>query len=352
MRNLIQRRSVQRWLVLAACLGAAPACGDEDMAEMEDDAVETSSSASASAMPSDEVMPDAGVMFDPQLPPTDPVLAEAWLDMGYYMDWVCEETPTTKTDGAPAIHVHGASSRVCANILLAATPKPEAGEEFPKGVAAVKEVYDEANALVARFIEVKTEAASDGGNGWYWLRDGGAVSGFGFAGCTDCHGAAGADADHPGAGDYVYWQQTDPAQLPPVGNKSAMSEWLEAGHYNDWDCESEATEKTDGVAGIHAHGTNRVCSNQRLAENYLVEGQWQAGVASVKELFTAGGELSGVAVAVKVRSDSDEGAGWYWSEGDAVAGFGVGGCTGCHLAADSDADHPGAGDLVYFRNTH
>jgi hypothetical protein len=84
----------------------------------------------------------------------------------------------------------------------------------------------------------------------------------------------------------------------------------------------------------------------------MVAGQWQAGVASVKELFTADGEPAGIAVAVKVASDSDEGAGWYWSEGDGVAGFGVAGCTGCHLAASSDADHPGAGDLVYFRNTH
>jgi hypothetical protein len=66
-------------------------------------------------------------------------------------------------------------------------------------------------------------------------------------------------------------------------------------------------------------------------------------------------------VYLKLSADSAGGANWYWYEdnptlnpaGGVVAdGKGDAGnpktvCVGCHVAAASDAAHPGAGDFVY-----
>ena len=73
-------------------------------------------------------------------------------------------------------------------------------------------------------------------------------------------------------------------------------------------------------------------------------------VASVKELYGNAGKQVGSAVAVKIATGSDEGNGWYWWEGSAGSGIGAKTCTGCHGAAGSDDDHPGAGDYLYFKN--
>ncbi len=140
--------------------------------------------------------------LDPQVPPSSAERMAEWLEAfesnGWEKDWVCEADFTEKVGGAPEIQVHGAN-RVCNNQALAAATL-EVDAELPAGVAALK--------FVERgiYVEVKLSAASDGGRGWFWYAPGGEISGTGLAGCTGCHSAAGADADHPGLGDYVYFQ--------------------------------------------------------------------------------------------------------------------------------------------------
>ena len=143
--------------------------------------------------------------FDPQRPPTDTTELAAWLSAGFYKDWVCEAAATAKTNGASAIHAHGNLNRVCSNLILAAS-SASADREFPEGAASVKEVYDQSGRVTAFAVSVKVAARSDGGNGWFWSE--GTAAGKGLAGCIGCHSEAGADANHPGAGDFVYFQNT------------------------------------------------------------------------------------------------------------------------------------------------
>ncbi|HEX2670132.1 MAG TPA: hypothetical protein VHM25_04630 [Polyangiaceae bacterium] len=299
-----------------------------------------------------DVANDGGTRaFDSQLPPTDPDLMEAWLAEEFYKSWVCETEASSKTDGAPAIHVHGKATRVCSNIRLAANGAPDADDELPSGVASVKEVYDETAKLVARLVAVKSESKSDQGNGWYWYASP-SLEGFGIAECTGCHSAAGSDADHPGLGDFTYFQVTDQADLPPIGAIRAQA-WLYQKAYADWTCEDEPSDKTFGAAAIHVHGRNRICSNARLATAQMNGGQWPAGAAAVKELYEPGdaGAMTGALLYLKVAADSQGGDGWYWYAGAEAEGFGEAACTGCHSVAGSDEAHAGAGDFVYARQT-
>jgi hypothetical protein len=289
---------------------------------------------------------DAGAAFEgkapsSQFPPTTASEMEAWLDGEHYLEWACEEEATVKDFGTPPIHVHGASSRVCSNVLLATSRSGT----LPAGVASVKEVYDDSGSLVVRAVAAKVQADSDEGNGWYWY-EGESAAGFGLSSCTGCHAAAGSDDDHPGAGDFVYYQETDEENLPPTGDREAVTAWLDAGHYEAWDCEAEPTLKTSGDPAIHVHDTNRVCSNPRLASAALSNGEWPAGIASVKEIYD-GDTVIARDVYVKVTQTND-GLGFFYYGGASTLGFGAPGCTGCHSAAGSDADHPGAGDFVYF----
>jgi hypothetical protein len=143
---------------------------------------------------------------DPQIPPTASVAAmSAWLSAGHYKAWQCEAVATEKTAGDASIHVHGIN-RVCVNDLLAQTPSPGATGAWPAGVAAVKEVYS-GTTLKTLYAEVKLDAQSNGGAGWYWYNGSPGSDGSGAKGrseCTGCHQDAASDAGHPGAGDFVY----------------------------------------------------------------------------------------------------------------------------------------------------
>jgi hypothetical protein len=276
-----------------------------------------------------------------QFPPTTASAMEAWLEEEHYLKWACEAEATVKDFGVPAIHAHGRSNRVCSNILLATSRSGT----MPAGVASVKEVYDDSGSLIARAVAAKVREDSDAGNGWYWY-EGESTAGFGLSVCTGCHAAAGSDDDHPGAGDFVYYQETDEENLPPTGDREAVTAWLDAGHYEGWDCEAEPTLKTAGDPAIHVHDINRVCSNPRLASATLSDGEWPAGIASVKEIYD-GDTLTSRDVYVKV-TQTNEGLGFFYYGGARTVGFGAPGCISCHSAAGSDADHPGAGDFVYF----
>ncbi len=144
---------------------------------------------------------DALGEMDPQVPPASKAEMAAWLDAfkaeGWESAWVCEPTATDKLDGAAAIHVHGKSNRVCSNQLLA-TAAP--GSPVPLGAAGLKFVGD------GIYVEVKVQADSADGQGWFWYSPGGTVAERGAMDCVGCHGAAGSDADHPGLGDYVYFR--------------------------------------------------------------------------------------------------------------------------------------------------
>lgn len=152
-----------------------------------------------------ETMNPPGAL-DPQVPPADATAMAEWLDAwtreGWEEEWVCETEPTAKTDGTRSIHVHNdadGKNRVCNNQRLAAA-EVATDTEVPVGSASVKFVGDRI------YVDVKVAEKSDGGQGWYWYAPGGSPEGLGIGSCTGCHGAAGADADHPGLGDYVYFQ--------------------------------------------------------------------------------------------------------------------------------------------------
>ena len=179
----------------ALALATIAACGDDDDSERGTAGMAATESEDAGSGRED---------FDPQRPPTDTKRVEAWLARGFYQDWVCEDEPTAKTDGAPAIHAHGGKSYVCSNELLAQTERKD-GEEYPRGVASVKEILDSAGKLTLTAVAVKIADDSAGGKGWYWY-EGARYSGVGVSTCTSCHSAAGSDADHPGAGDFVYFR--------------------------------------------------------------------------------------------------------------------------------------------------
>lgn len=178
-------------LALLMNLSLLSACGEED-------------DPAGGSTTDDEQGEIAADDLDPQVPPGNAKGMAAWLaaweEEGWESEWSCEATPTAKTDGAAAIHVHNDSdgkNRVCSNQALA---NAEAGSELPKGAAGVKFVGDKI------YVTVKVEADSDEGNGWYWYAPGGSPEGVGIAECTGCHAAAGSDADHPGFGDFAYFR--------------------------------------------------------------------------------------------------------------------------------------------------
>lgn len=192
---------------VAACLSlSALACGDDESSGDGSDSPgaggERGNEGEAAAGEGAESNPSA---FEPQVPPGGAADMAVWLDAfeanDWIAQWVCEEDFSDKTDGAAEIHVHGAN-RVCNNQALAAASLDEASE-LPVGAAALK--------FVERgiYVEVKVRTESDGGDGWFWYAPGGAPAGLGVTGCTGCHAAAGVDADHPGLGDYVYFQVKD-----------------------------------------------------------------------------------------------------------------------------------------------
>jgi len=155
-----------------------------------------------------------------QTPPaTNSAAVEAWITAGSYKTWHCETAPHDARSPSP----HG-TNRICSNDL---TNGFSGTGERPVGSAGVKELYDgTGKTIVGYAVYLKTKAASDGGNTWYWYErvpldsgvphdaKGVVADGFGDTTnpkliCVSCHGAAGSDAAHtpsPGSGDQVYTQ--------------------------------------------------------------------------------------------------------------------------------------------------
>lgn len=144
-------------------------------------------------------------------------------------------------------------------------------------------------------------------------------------------------------------------QTPPNSNGTAVEAWLAAGSYLDWNCEIDPHPQMK----VSPHGQNRICSND-LEANFTgaASAERPIGSAAVKELYDDSAKLVGYAVAVKVMSASNAGAGWYWYEraphGVVADGLGSTGaaksiCVGCHVAAALDDPHSvmKSGDFVY-----
>jgi hypothetical protein len=207
MADTTHKKRLRSLVALTLPLVSLCACGGDDDIDHENDARGTAGRGAAGADASagnDAADATSQDRFDPQRPPAETKQVEAWLARGFYKDWRCEDEPTAKADGAPAIHAHGGKSLVCTNALLVRTER-EGDEEYPEGVASVKEILDADGKVTLTAVAVKIAEWSDGGEGWYWY-EGARYSGVGISTCAGCHSAAGTDADHPGPGDFVYFR--------------------------------------------------------------------------------------------------------------------------------------------------
>jgi hypothetical protein len=150
------------------------------------------------------------------------------------------------------------------------------------------------------------------------------------------------------------------AQTPPMSGFADIEAWLADGHYLEWTCEADAHPISIDVS---PHGMQRICSNDLMSAHG--DGEYPVGAAAVKELMMDDGTLYGHAVSLHFQAGTD-GASWYWYEkvhadhpaphdANGVVADGVGSsgpamsiCVGCHVAAGTDAAHPGH-DFVYVQ---
>lgn len=147
-----------------------------------------------------------GESDEAETPPEGHDAVEEWIAAGFYKDWTCEPAPHDARDPSP----HG-RNRICSNALMSGAPTTGA---FPVGSAAVKELLDDADAIIGYAVYRKAEAdptSADGSN-WYWyervapgtvlqtpdpvLANGvvadsrGSAGGNALAVCIDCHSHA------------------------------------------------------------------------------------------------------------------------------------------------------------------
>lgn len=157
---------------------------------------------------------------DDQTPPTSGRAAiEQWITDGSYKGWACE--PAVHEARSPSPH---GFNRICSNDLIAGAAMGTTA--WPRGAAAVKELYADAAATtpIGYAVYLKTDDDSAGGANWYWyervplnagiptdangvVADGKGGSGAARDICVSCHVAAGADAAHTptmGGRDQVY----------------------------------------------------------------------------------------------------------------------------------------------------
>jgi hypothetical protein len=138
-------------------------------------------------------------------------------------------------------------------------------------------------------------------------------------------------ADDPGPESFG--DPVDDPQLPPRGSRDLL-DWVDAGHYLGWHCESAMHAPRPGSG----HGPNRICSNDAIVAA-TGEGPYPVGAAAVKEVYNDDGAIRVYAVYRKLEAAAG-GESWYWFEGDRDGNFangaGDGTCTGCHAAAPRD----------------
>lgn len=125
--------------------------------------------------------------------PTSPDALRRYLD-----DRLYEQLPFSNTEVLPSSGPHG-QQRTFMNTLLAESLE-EGATQHPAGAAAVKALYGQDKTMLTGWaVQVKLDADSDAGQGWYWyeildLRDGATpvADGRDEPLCINCH-VAGAD---------------------------------------------------------------------------------------------------------------------------------------------------------------
>lgn len=156
-----------------------------------------------------------------QTPPMGRTAVEAWLADGAttYKTWASEAAIHEARMPSP----HG-FNRIYSNDLI--KNNASGTGSWPKGAAAVKELYASATATAPIGVAVYLKLEDDSANGanWYWYErvpldseaphdaNGVVADGTGDAGtaksiCVGCHAGAGSDAMHtptPGGRDQVY----------------------------------------------------------------------------------------------------------------------------------------------------
>lgn len=162
---------------------------------------------------------DSGSTADQNPPTTGRTDVEAWLAKASYKSWSCEPAVHASRDPSP----HG-FNKICSNDVISQAATGSGA--WPKGAAAVKELYASATDTtpIGYAVYVKTDTDSADGASWYWYErvpldsqaphDGNGVVADGKGGtgpakeiCVGCHGGAGMDAMHtpsPGGRDQVY----------------------------------------------------------------------------------------------------------------------------------------------------
>lgn len=124
--------------------------------------------------------PDAGDAI-----PTTPDAMKAWLLAGRYPTWAKEGAPH------PSAGPHASSVLTYVNAELDTSLASNA-PEHPAGAAAVKEFLGPAG-VKGWAVAVKTQAASAGGEGWYWYETfstapaAHGIEGQGATICVSCH---------------------------------------------------------------------------------------------------------------------------------------------------------------------
>lgn len=127
--------------------------------------------------------------------PLEPAALQAWLFDGGYKAWP-REAGRHESAGP-----HGDAVLTFLTPSLVASLRRGKGNAHPKGVAAVKELYEKGK-LSGWAVSVKLADDSDDGRNWYWYevfstaRDATAqYQGKGFEVCRDCHSERGGN-DH------------------------------------------------------------------------------------------------------------------------------------------------------------
>jgi hypothetical protein len=157
---------------------------------------------------------------DAQTPPTSGRTdVEQWLKDASYKTWTCE--PAIHASRSPSPH---GFNKICSNDVIASAATGTTA--WPKGAAAVKELYASMTDTTPTgyAVYLKTDADSAAGANWYWYErvpadstaphdtNGVVADGKGGAGtpksiCVGCHAAAGMDVTHTpstGGRDEVY----------------------------------------------------------------------------------------------------------------------------------------------------
>jgi hypothetical protein len=118
----------------------------------------------------------------------------AWLQKRAYKCWAHESAP--HTSAGP----HGGKVQTYLNAALDGSLAKSG--EHPQGAVAVKELYgsDPASGITGWAVGVKTQAASAGGDNWFWYEvftsapsDTAPYASLGASICKNCH--AGSDHD-------------------------------------------------------------------------------------------------------------------------------------------------------------